>query len=66
LKRPRILVLAGVNGAGKSSVGGGTLEAYGLTWFDPDAFSRELMVRSGLRTRGARWKRGSMASTGCR
>jgi predicted ABC-type ATPase len=61
LKRPRILVLAGVNGAGKSSVGGGMLEAYGLTWFNPDAFSRELMARSGLRKEdadGAAWAYG--------
>jgi predicted ABC-type ATPase len=46
-KRPFIFVLAGVNGAGKSSVGGGILKAHGLTWFNPDAFSRELMARSG-------------------
>ena len=46
-KRPFIVVLAGVNGAGKSSVGGGILRAYGLTWFNPDTFSRELMAKSG-------------------
>jgi predicted ABC-type ATPase len=46
-KRPFILVLAGVNGAGKSSVGGSILEAHGLTWFNPDAFARALMARSG-------------------
>lgn len=46
-KRPVILVLAGVNGAGKSSVGGAILEAQGLTWFNPDAFARELAARSG-------------------
>jgi predicted ABC-type ATPase len=45
--RPFILVLAGVNGAGKSSVGGGILRAHGLTWFNPDTFSRALMVRGG-------------------
>lgn len=38
--RPIIFVLAGVNGAGKSSVGGAILEERGLEWFNPDAFSR--------------------------
>lgn len=41
--RPFILVLAGVNGAGKSSVGGAMLEAHGLTWFNPDSYARELV-----------------------
>ena len=45
--RPVIFVLAGVNGAGKSSVGGALLEAHGLTWFNPDAFSRALIARTG-------------------
>ncbi|WP_421568560.1 hypothetical protein [Stenotrophomonas sp. PD6] len=39
---PRILVLAGVNGAGKSSLLGGYLREDGLSWFNPDAFTREL------------------------
>jgi predicted ABC-type ATPase len=39
--RPVIFVLAGVNGAGKSSVGGALLEEQGLEWFNPDAFSRK-------------------------
>lgn len=47
-KRPVVLVLAGVNGAGKSSVGGAMLHEHGLTWFNPDAFSRELMARGGF------------------
>lgn len=47
-ERPFILVLAGVNGAGKSSVGGSILKSHGLAWFNPDAFARELMARSGL------------------
>src|SRR5580658_7836926 len=46
-KRPFILVLAGVNGAGKSSVGGGILSAHGLPWYNPDSFARELMARNG-------------------
>lgn len=47
-KRPLVVVLAGVDGAGKSSVGGVILQDHGLTWYDPDAFSRQLMARSGV------------------
>ena len=47
-KRPSVVVLAGVNGAGKSSVGGAMLHEHGLTWFNPDAFSRELVARGGF------------------
>lgn len=39
----RILVLAGVNGAGKSSLLGTWLEAEGLGWFNPDSFTRGLV-----------------------
>lgn len=46
--RPFILVLAGVNGAGKSSLGGALLAEHGLTWFNPDSFARELVVSHGL------------------
>ena len=46
--RPVIHVLAGVNGAGKSSVGGYLLARDGLTWFNPDTFARELAARRGL------------------
>ena len=46
MARPVIFVLAGVNGAGKSSVLGATLKAKGLDWFNPDQFSRLLMERS--------------------
>lgn len=45
--RPVLYVLAGVNGAGKSSVGGHLLRRAGLDWFDPDVFARELMARIG-------------------
>jgi predicted ABC-type ATPase len=45
--RPVLFVLAGVNGAGKSSVGGHLLERQRLTWFNPDTFARELMATSG-------------------
>lgn len=46
--RPFILVLAGVNGAGKSSVGGALLAEHGLDWFNPDSCARELVARLGL------------------
>ncbi|RYF65299.1 MAG: hypothetical protein EOO22_22905 [Comamonadaceae bacterium] len=47
-RRPFILVLAGVNGAGKSSVGGGLLQEHGLEWFNPDSYARALVARLGL------------------
>jgi len=37
-------VLAGVNGAGKSSVGGSLLADLGLAWFNPDDMARELVA----------------------
>lgn len=49
MARPVLYVLAGVNGAGKSSVGGHLLEEAGLTWFNPDAFAREWATLSGCR-----------------
>ncbi|HSM11486.1 MAG TPA: AAA family ATPase [Lysobacter sp.] len=45
--RPVLLVLAGVNGAGKSSIGGHLLQQAGLSWFNPDTFARELMAATG-------------------
>lgn len=47
MSRPVLYVLAGVNGAGKSSIGGHLLERNGLTWFNPDTFARELMAATG-------------------
>jgi predicted ABC-type ATPase len=47
MARPVLYVLAGVNGAGKSSIGGHLLEQAGLTWFNPDAFARELLAATG-------------------
>lgn len=43
MTRPVIYVLAGVNGAGKSSIGGHLLTQAGLAWFNPDTFARELV-----------------------
>ena len=40
--RPTIRVLAGTNGAGKSSVAGAMLRAAGGDWFNPDAVARRL------------------------
>jgi predicted ABC-type ATPase len=37
-----IFVLAGVNGAGKSSVGGSAIRAAGQDWYNPDAFARNM------------------------
>jgi len=45
--RPVLFVLAGVNGAGKSSIGGHLLERAGSTWFNPDTFARELVAETG-------------------
>ena len=40
MAKPVIYVLAGVNGAGKSSIGGYLLTRAGLAWFNPDEFAR--------------------------
>lgn len=47
MARPVLFVLAGVNGAGKSSIGGHLLDERRLTWFNPDTFARELVAASG-------------------
>lgn len=44
MAKPVLYVLAGVNGAGKSSIGGYLLTRAGLAWFNPDTFARELMA----------------------
>src|SRR6266566_2931943 len=43
-KAPRIHVLAGVNGAGKSSIGGATLRAFGADYYNPDEVARKLIA----------------------
>ena len=45
---PTITVLAGVNGAGKSSVGGAALRAAGAHYFNPDEFAREMRKSQSL------------------
>lgn len=37
-----IFVLAGVNGAGKSSIGGSAIRAAGQDWYNPDEFARAM------------------------
>jgi predicted ABC-type ATPase len=61
MTRPVLYVLAGVNGAGKSSIGGHLLEREGLTWFNPDTFAREFKAATGCdqETANARaWQEG--------
>ena len=43
---PRIYVLAGVNGAGKSSVGGAAIRSFGGDYYNPDEAARSLMDAS--------------------
>jgi predicted ABC-type ATPase len=47
ITRPVLYVLAGVNGAGKSSIGGHVLELNGESWFNPDTFAREYKAATG-------------------
>ena len=47
-----ILVLAGVNGAGKSSIGGANLRAKGQDWYNPDEVAREMRLRFPERQSG--------------
>lgn len=59
--RPFIVVLAGVNGAGKSSLGGAMLSELGLSWYNPDTYARELSAQLGLPTveaNGLAWEHG--------
>ena len=61
MTRPVLYVLAGANGAGKSSIGGHLLERNGLTWFNPDTFARELMASTGCdqeTANGCAWHEG--------
>lgn len=59
---PRIYVLAGVNGAGKSSIAGAAFRESGADYFNPDELSRLLMTtHPGLGQRQANaiaWQQG--------
>ena len=61
MSRPLVYVLAGVNGAGKSSLGGRALAQSGLTWFNPDAYARDWSVLTGCplaEANGIAWQEG--------
>jgi predicted ABC-type ATPase len=61
MARPVLFVLAGVNGAGKSSVGGYLLQRAGLAWFNPDSYARELVAATGCgqtEANAAAWQEG--------
>jgi len=61
MPRPFVYVLAGVNGAGKSSIGGHLLRQAGLDWFNPDTFARALNRQLGLsqaEANGQAWQEG--------
>lgn len=54
-------MLAGVNGAGKSSIGGHLLQQAGLAWYNPDQFARELVQAIGSHqtaANAAAWQEG--------
>ncbi len=59
---PRIYVLAGVNGAGKSSIGGAMIRASGSDYFNPDEAARTLIAANpGLeqvKANAAAWRQG--------
>jgi len=60
-RKPSLYVLAGVNGAGKSSVGGAFLTQRHLPWYNPDAFARALVTEFGLsqvEANSQAWKEG--------
>lgn len=59
--RPVLHVLAGVNGAGKSSIGGALLRHRSLDYLNPDEFARRAVERHGLDVRAANaeaWRMG--------
>jgi len=57
-----ITVLAGVNGAGKSSIGGSTIRKGGGDWYNPDAEARKLKEKAPekdiLTINGEVWQQG--------
>jgi predicted ABC-type ATPase len=58
----RLYVLAGVNGAGKSSIGGAAIRAAGGNYYNPDEAARELMAAnpglSQAHATAAAWEQG--------
>ncbi|MGY0799801.1 zeta toxin family protein [Lysobacter sp. A286] len=62
-KRPTLLVLAGVNGAGKSSVAGASLRSQGLDYYNPDEATARLLA-DGIapgEANAAAWQHGRRA-----
>jgi predicted ABC-type ATPase len=59
---PSIYVLAGVNGAGKSSIGGAAFRAHGADYYNPDEVARELMAAhpglTAVEANAAAWRTG--------
>lgn len=59
---PRIYVLAGVNGAGKSSIAGAAFRMAGGQYFNPDEAARDLKAKhpalSQTAANGAAWQQG--------
>jgi predicted ABC-type ATPase len=59
---PRIYVLAGVNGAGKSSLGGAAFRAAGAHYYNPDEAARALMAANPTLTQAdansGAWRKG--------
>ena len=66
IRRASITVLAGCNGAGKSSVAGAALESEGGTYFNPDLVARQLteiarannLSPTAAQVNAAAWQRG--------
>src|SRR3989304_2727693 len=61
-RRSRIYVLAGVNGAGKSSIGGAAFRQRGADYYNSDEFARKLMAANPAMTQvdanSAAWHEG--------
>lgn len=60
-QKPLLIVLAGVNGAGKSSIGGSLFERAGTTWYNTDTRTAELVKHGGLtldEANGKAWEHG--------
>lgn len=58
VRRPTLLVLAGVNGAGKSSVAGVRLRSSGLDYYNPDEATRSLRDQGMADANAAAWRFG--------
>jgi predicted ABC-type ATPase len=62
LREPRIYVIAGVNGSGKSSIGGAVFRESGGEYYNPDEVTRMLMAANPMLTQvdanSAAWHRG--------